>query len=240
MELGAGVSEDLYRALGESVTGYVIAPAGCGKTEAIVRAVKSYCAGKQLVLTHTHAGVGALRKRFKDNDVSSESYHLETISGWTLSWVRHYPQLSGFTGALPVPKNSEWPSIYVAAANLLNNPFVQWVVKNSYAGIIVDEYQDCTLQMHNLILKLKAILACRVLGDPLQAIFGFNEPLGGIIMAKITYAELEARYGEDVANDLLLSIEKLAKIISDEDHTDAETRFQRGLNVLDKAIDSVH
>ena len=36
--------------------GLVVAPAGCGKTHLIAEAV-GHAKGKQLVLTHTHAGV---------------------------------------------------------------------------------------------------------------------------------------------------------------------------------------
>jgi hypothetical protein len=171
------VNEDIYKALAEAKVGYIISPAGCGKTEAIVQAIKKYCVGTQLILTHTHAGVAALKKRLKDNDVSRSLYHIETISGWALNWVRHYSQLSGFSGTLPIPKNDEWSSLYKSAQSLLSRSFVQWVIGNSYSGIIVDEYQDCTASMHDLIKKLKKILPCRVLGDPLQGIFGFNEPL---------------------------------------------------------------
>lgn len=171
------MSEQFYRNLANTPAGYVIAPAGCGKTEAIVRTVKDYCSGKQLILTHTHAGVGALKKRFKSNSVPNEKYHTETISGWALGWVRRYPTLSGYTGSLPVPENNDWIAIYNSAKNLLQLDFVRWVIKNSYSGIMVDEYQDCSIPMHNLISELKTLLPCRVLGDPLQGIFDFNGAL---------------------------------------------------------------
>jgi DNA helicase-2/ATP-dependent DNA helicase PcrA len=55
---------------------------------------------------------------------------------------------------------------------------VRRVVTESYAGLYVDEYQDCTAGQHRLVLKLADILPCRVLGDPLQGIFDFGtEPL---------------------------------------------------------------
>lgn len=179
----------LHKALAEASSGYVMAPAGCGKTEAIVQAVKDYCIGKQLILTHTHAGVGALKKRFKDNQVSQSKYHIETISGWALGWVSRYPKISKFSGSLPIPKNKEWSLVYEAAQNLLNEQFVQWVIKNSYSGVIVDEYQDCSVPMHNLIITLKNILPCRILGDPLQGIFDFNERL-------VNWSDVESQFTE--------------------------------------------
>ena len=42
----------------------IVAPAGYGKTELIVQSV-ACSEGRQLILTHTHAGVDSLRKRFK-------------------------------------------------------------------------------------------------------------------------------------------------------------------------------
>jgi hypothetical protein len=38
----------------------------------------------------------------------------------------------------------------------------------------VDEYQDCSLDQHELICLLSEILPCRILGDPLQGIFSFT------------------------------------------------------------------
>lgn len=172
---GFRVSENIYQELAKAISGYVEAAAGCGKTEAIVFAVKDYCTGKQLILTHTNAGVGALKKRFKDKGVDQSKYHIETISGWTLNWIRHYPKLSKYSGTLPLPQKDDWPTVYEAARRLFNEEFIQFVIRNSYAGIIVDEYQDCTIQMHDLIVSLKELLPCRVLGDPLQGIFDFNK-----------------------------------------------------------------
>ena len=42
----------------------IIAPAGHGKTEMIAEIVK-YAEGKQLLLTHTNAGVDAIEKRLQ-------------------------------------------------------------------------------------------------------------------------------------------------------------------------------
>ncbi|MGE3319851.1 MAG: AAA family ATPase [Candidatus Berkiella sp.] len=182
------MTDQLYEALAQSTSGYVIAPAGCGKTEAIVQAVKKYCQGRQLILTHTNAGVNVLRKRFIENNVSNSLYHIETISGWALRWIYHYPMLSRFSGALPLPQKDEWPLVYKATENLFTIAFVRYVIMNSYSGVIVDEYQDCTLTMHSLVLSLKKILPCRVLGDPLQGIFGFKEKL-------VEWSTIESDFG---------------------------------------------
>ena len=47
---------------------YIVAPAGHGKTEMIVDLVIA-TEGKALLLTHTNAGVDALKKRLKKRNV---------------------------------------------------------------------------------------------------------------------------------------------------------------------------
>lgn len=134
-----------------------------------------HCEGPQLVLTHTYAGVDALRHRFRQHNVPSSKYHVDTIAGWSWGWVRRYPNNSDYVGSTELV---EWNNVYASMSNLLKKDFVASGVLNSYAGVIVDEYQDCTISMHKLITGLKSLLPCRVLGDDLQAVFGFQgEPL---------------------------------------------------------------
>ena len=166
------MSDEVYRAIADGLSGFVEAPAGCGKTEAIVRTVGDYCADPQLVLTHTHAGVDALRQRFHDHRVPSARYHVDTIAGWAWSWVRKYPANAGYSDSVDFV---DWNAVYAGMTGLLKKRFVRQGVLNSYAGVIVDEYQDCTVPMHRLILALKEILPCRVLGDDLQGVFGFRD-----------------------------------------------------------------
>ena len=165
------MSEEVYEALAEASSGFIESPAGCGKTEAIVRAVGEYCKGRQLVLTHTNAGVDALRRRFRKLEVPTSRYHVDTIAGWSWGWVRQYQENAGYGGSKEFPV---WSDVYPAMSRLLQKSFVSRVVCNSYAGVIVDEYQDCTVSMHKLIVGLKNLLPCRVLGDDLQGIFSFG------------------------------------------------------------------
>ncbi|WP_375311638.1 UvrD-helicase domain-containing protein [Bradyrhizobium sp. A5] len=171
------MSEAVYQAIGRARAGFVEAPAGCGKTEAIVRTVGAFCDGCQLVLTHTHAGVDALRQRFRMHGVARAKYHVDTIAGWAWGWVRMYPSNAAYRGPVDI---AAWGDVYSGMCNLLHKDFVQQGILNSYSGVIVDEYQDCTAQMHSVIVELKRLLPCRVLGDDLQGIFGFRdeEPIG--------------------------------------------------------------
>lgn len=153
---------------------YAIAPAGCGKTQTIVEMVALNESGKQLILTHTHAGVQSLAKRLRKHKVSTSSYHLETIAGWSLRLARSYPSTSGFSKPFPNEKG-DWEAVLQGVTCLVSLGFMKDVLCASYSGVIVDEYQDCTQEQHALILALSSILPCRILGDPLQGIFNIGK-----------------------------------------------------------------
>jgi hypothetical protein len=167
-------NEPVVAAVLRSRIGSVVAPAGCGKTDCIADVVKA--AGgpaKCLVLTHTLAGVDSLRQRMKDKNVGLHRTDLETIAGWSLRFAAAFPQRSG----LPTfePRGEEWPTVYAAATKLVRGGFVTGVLKASYQRVLVDEYQDCTVEQHALILALSQHLPTCIFGDPLQAIFGFRD-----------------------------------------------------------------
>ena len=63
--------------------GLVVAPAGCGKTHLIIDALKAHTEKPNLVLTHTTAGVAALKQRLKKIGVLKKHYRIATIDGWT-------------------------------------------------------------------------------------------------------------------------------------------------------------
>ena len=156
----------------------VEAAAGCGKTELIADAVTHNSEGCQLVLTHTHSGVRALRERLKKRGVSHNRCRVETIAGFALRYASSFPVLSGCTVTEPAD-NSEYQQIYGAATRVLQRRHVRDIVTASYRGLYVDEYQDCTASQHRIILQLAELVPTRVVGDPLQSIFGFakDDPL---------------------------------------------------------------
>ena len=51
------------------------------------------------------------------------------------------------------------------------------IVTQSYSHLYVDEYQDCTLGQHNIIMLMSEELPTHLLGDPLQGIFDFAQPI---------------------------------------------------------------
>lgn len=152
----------------------VTAAAGCGKTQLISEAIAKHGEGRQLVLTHTHAGVDALRSRLKALSAKSGSFAIDTLAGWALRYATAFPKTSSVASAKPGNK-AEWDAVYEGAAKALAVPAIRKVLAASYGGIYVDEYQDCTVQQHKLVTTFSSIIPTRVLGDPLQGIFDFGD-----------------------------------------------------------------
>jgi len=152
--------------------GTVVAAAGCGKTDLIARAA-AYLDTRQLILTHTNSGVEALRRRLRRVGVPNDRVGVDTLDGWCLKYVSSYPGLSG-----GVPTDSEdfidWGGLRQAMLRLLDTALAKRVLAASYAGVLVDEYQDCDYDQHALVSKLAELLPTRILGDPLQAVFRFR------------------------------------------------------------------
>lgn len=163
---------DLYKQFANERRAVVVAPAGCGKTELIARAL-TFCPSKQLVLTHTHAGVDALRARLRRIQVPPSRYHVETIHSFALRYAAAYPKSSKIKNITP-RTSEDYTDIVESAHRLTKTRLVRNVLSVSYAGVFVDEYQDCTLDQHGLILGLTEVLPCRIVGDPLQGIFDFG------------------------------------------------------------------
>lgn len=151
----------------------LIAPAGFGKTYTIVSCVKAHQSTKKLlILTHTHAGVAAVKKRLADHAVPSSSYTVETIT----SFVQKYVLAFNHTKEIPSQKESKAYYAYLnyRGKEIIERPCILRIIVSTYAGIFVDEYQDCTTEQHEIISCLARVLPTKILGDPLQGIFEFN------------------------------------------------------------------
>ncbi len=152
--------------------GYVVAPAGYGKTHLIAEST-ARSAGRQLILTHTYAGVNALRRKMRALGVSDRLYRIDTIASWSLRLSLSYSGTCGWADERPAD-NEQWNALYEVCAGLLDHAFIRRIVRASYDGLYVDEYQDCSAAQHGIVLKLARDLPCRILGDPLQGIFDFD------------------------------------------------------------------
>jgi DNA helicase-2/ATP-dependent DNA helicase PcrA len=149
----------------------LIAPAGYGKTYTIAACLAN-TTGHQLVLTHTHAGIGSIREKLRNAAIPKASYSVETISGFVQKLVH------AFYAGKDFPDQQNGAAYYSFLNSQLKKLFrsviVREVIKSSYDGLFVDEYQDCSVQQHELVLQLAELFPVRVFGDPLQGIFDFN------------------------------------------------------------------
>ena len=158
-----------------SSKGFLEAPAGHGKTHTIGLCVQM-CLDKekQLVLTHTHAGVSSLKQKFQKLSINADKYVIETITGFAQAFVLSFSPQS----IIPEMDDSNYfDEIVKNATRLFSYPQIQRIISSSFNGLFVDEYQDCTMSQHLMISKLAELLPTHIFGDPLQGIFDFNESL---------------------------------------------------------------
>jgi len=154
----------------------LIAPAGFGKTHVLAECITHTPNNeKQLILTHTHAGIASIKEKIKNFNIPSFQYHIETITGFAQKFVLAYY----CENDIPNQEDSTnyFPFIIKKAIELFQLKSVKRTIKYSYQGLFVDEYQDCTISQHKMLMMLSEILPTHILGDPLQGIFGFGEPL---------------------------------------------------------------
>lgn len=148
----------------------LVAPAGYGKTHTIAECLK-HTDGKQLILTHTHAGVASIKDKIKKSDIEPATYRIETISSFAQKYSHAF-----YTGEdMPDQEAKEYHAFVIQKVKeIFTSPAVKKVITASYAGLFVDEYQDCTKDQHAMISALSDILPTHILGDPMQGIFDFN------------------------------------------------------------------
>src|SRR6266511_917508 len=152
---------------------YLVAAAGCGKTETIAKAAGVRAEGRQLILTHTHAGVKALKDRLRRVEAPRGKVRVDTIAGFALRYALGFPRRSQVPTAEP-SRAEEWQAIYASGRRVLEARVGRRILAESFSALYVDEYQDCTTDQHGLILAIADVLPCKIVLDPLQGIFGFG------------------------------------------------------------------
>ncbi|MCH4579938.1 UvrD-helicase domain-containing protein [Achromobacter xylosoxidans] len=157
---------DLF-ALGNAA---VVAPAGHGKTEIIANVAA--LGGRALILTHTHAGVHAIRARIKRLGVPHSLVTVDTIAGWCMRYAHAFPGAAQPPDGLP-QTGEQWNQLYRGATATLGVKAVREVIAASYDRILIDEYQDCHSLQHQLAVALSGIVPTLIFGDPMQGIFEF-------------------------------------------------------------------
>lgn len=154
-------------------------PAGTGKTHLLAAAAAMAATDGQrsLVLTHTNAGVDAIRKRLRRFGVPPTLVRVDTITSWAFSLVGAYSVIAGIS----VAETPDWTRAdeYLAGAtNVALSIAIAAVHSVSFDYLFIDEYQDCTLVLHEFVLALTAAIPKSIiLGDRLQAIFTFVGPM---------------------------------------------------------------
>ena len=149
----------------------LIAPAGHGKTHALAECI-SICTDdkRQLILTHTHAGVASIKAKLKKADIDNAIYSVDTIMGFAAKYV------NAFCGNVPPisDNNKYYPFVISKAKMLFSTKAISEIIRKSYSRLFVDEYQDCNVSQHEMVLELSKVLNTHLFGDPMQGIFNFN------------------------------------------------------------------
>ncbi len=112
----------------------IIAPAGCGKTELIAQSI-SCCSGRQLILTHTHAGVDSLKERLRKYKIPTSLFQVETIHSFALRYASSYPKTSKIITATP-KTSEEYDNVIESASQLLEMSLTKEILQNTYAGLL--------------------------------------------------------------------------------------------------------
>lgn len=156
--------------------GLIVAPAGCGKTQLIIDTLNIGTNKPYLVLTHTTAGVAALKLRLKRLRVPNNNFVVSTVDGWARRIAIMFP---ASCNVLSLPENQRiyYPELRSKVTSFISSGHIAELIKSSYTRLLVDEYQDCNLDQHNLICSLSVYLPTVLFGDPLQCIFNFGGPM---------------------------------------------------------------
>tara|TARA_B100001059_G_C17837601_1_gene589322 strand:+ start:2874 stop:4283 length:1410 start_codon:yes stop_codon:yes gene_type:complete len=156
-----------------SGNGAVIAPAGCGKTHLLTEILGQAQPAPYLVLTHTTAGVAALKKRLVKLKIPTKNCVVTTIDGWCMKFA------NSFNNSCPVQSSvyepgKFYPALRKSVLSYLAAGAVNEILTSTYSRLLVDEYQDCDFDQHNIICTLSNILPTTIFGDPMQRIFNFR------------------------------------------------------------------
>lgn len=167
------MSETIPTEFLESNRAFLIAPAGYGKTFTIVSCVKRLlCEKPILILTHTHAGVAALKAKMSKQGVERDKYKIDTISSFIQRYVLSFFKQSEI-GPQEDTRNY-FPNVLDKSIILFQKPTIKRIFIESYSHLFVDEYQDCTKRQHELIEIFATYIPTHLFGDPLQGIFDFE------------------------------------------------------------------
>ena len=152
-------------------------PAGTGKTQllATMASILSAAGCRTLILTHTNAGVAAIESRLRRLGLPLHETTIATVASWAERVTTAYPDSSGIDRSIVRGDENYFDGRVQGACQLASTDWFAEMIATSHQAVLVDEYQDCNLYQHELVVALsKAIARTVVLGDPLQRIFDFK------------------------------------------------------------------
>lgn len=161
------IYDEVLERLHQKSNQYVVAPAGCGKTQMISNFANNYTS-KILILTHTNAGVDVIKSRITNNDVK-----VNTIASFMEKYVIKFNGLHKIE--IDYSSNKRYKKVYEAFLKIMNYNIIKKILSYNYDMVLVDEYQDCTISQHNSICEIANIIPTKIFGDPIQAIFDFDK-----------------------------------------------------------------
>lgn len=161
------VYTNIIKRLCEKKNQYVIAPAGCGKTQMITDFSNKY-QGKILILTHTNAAIDVINGR-----ISNGSTKIKTIASFMEKYVKSFDGLSDIN--IDYSCKNKYKKVYEIFSQILQYEIIKKILIYNYDMIFVDEYQDCTISQHKSICLLSKILPVKIFGDYMQAIYNFDK-----------------------------------------------------------------
>jgi AAA domain/UvrD-like helicase C-terminal domain len=158
----------------------VEAPAGCGKTYQAA-AFAGDCApvlrpGRMLILTHTHAACDVIAKRVTD----AQDAEIRTIDSLIVQVGTAYHRaidLPADVSAWARQSDDGYDQLAQRVDQLVGRaPHIAAVLAHRYPVVLCDEHQDSSTHQHGLVMKLhNAGARLRILGDPMQTIYGKRE-----------------------------------------------------------------
>jgi hypothetical protein len=151
-------------------------PAGTGKTESIARLVahQGELSNRTLILTHTHAGVDVIRRRLQRLGVKRNMATVRTLDSWCFDLISSFPKLAG----IDVGEEPDWAltrEYHKAGRKAIVSDAVIRMLRASYELLVVDEYQDCQVWQHELVVAVADSIPTCVFGDRMQGLFYFGD-----------------------------------------------------------------
>lgn len=178
----------------------VIAGAGAGKTHTLVRRLDALVdreglgAGEILVLSFSRAAVRELKERLARHGDAARHVRVRTFDSWALELLTQVDAAGDW-------QSRDFDARIVAAAGLMGDDAVNDLYED-LRHVVIDEVQDLVGARRELVEALLDTYDCgfTVVGDPAQAIYGFQvrDPEERAGETNRFFDWLRVRFGEEL------------------------------------------